>query len=279
MCDTGKYRNAASHGVHGFLSRDGILPSELLEISRGQLDQYGVELCNISVSRIEGSLPEFVLTLGQSETKTARRLLLATGVSDKLPPIRNIDRFYGSSVHHCPYCDAWEHRDQPLAVYGKGRPAMGLALSLLTWSADVAVCTDGPHEMRREHRAELEKYSISLFPQKIESLEGEGGSLERIVFRNGESIGRQAIFFNTGQVQACSLGTDLNCALTTRGVIKTDKFEKTSVPGIYAAGDCSRNAQFVSVATAQGTIAAEAINIELQEEDRRNFLFPSGARL
>jgi thioredoxin reductase len=269
VCDSGRYRNAASGGVHGFLSRDCILPAELLEISRRQLEPYGVKLLRIAVAKIARLSAGFKVTLADRTTCTARRILLATGVTDRVPEIANVDQFYGSSVHHCPYCDAWEHQDQPLAVYGRGRPGIGLALSLKTWSDDVVLCTDGRSNLRPSDRDELERNSILLHSGRIAKLEGTGGSLERIVFIDGRELARKAIFFNTGQFQTCSLAEDLGCEFTKRGAIKTDKFEKTSVPGVFAAGDCSRNVQFVAVAAAQGAIAAAAINVELQREDRR----------
>jgi thioredoxin reductase len=268
VCDSGQYRNAASNGVHGFLSRDGIHPAELLDISRQQLVPYGVEYCQVTVKGVHGSMPKFRVEFETGGPAEARRLLIATGVVDKLPPLPGTDRFYGTSIHHCPYCDAWEHRDQKLAVYGQGRHAVGLALSLKTWSNDVVVCTSGPSKMSPKDRDQLQRFSIPLYTAPVTRLEGSGGALERVVFKNGESIECNAIFFNTGQDQHCSLGRDLTCAFTHRGVIKTDKFEKTSIPGVYAVGDCSRNVQFVAVAAAQGAIAAQAINIELQEEDR-----------
>lgn len=265
--DSGQYRNAHSHGVHGFLSRDCILPSELLDISRRQLEPYGVERCEKTVERIEGSVPAFEVVAGELRCK-GRRVLIATGVTDTLPDIPNVRDFYGVSVHHCPYCDGWEHRDQPIAVYGAGKHGWGLALSLKTWSADVVLCTNGPAKLDSKQREDLKQQNIAIYTESIQQLEGENGDLQRIRFRDGSAIERRAIFFSTGQRQTCTLGPDLKCALTHRGAIKTDKFERTSVPGIFAAGDCSRNVQWVSVAVAQGAIAAEAINIELQKEDR-----------
>jgi thioredoxin reductase len=190
-------------------------------------------------------------------------------VGDKLPPIEGIDEFYGKSVHHCPYCDAWEHQDQRMAVYGKGKPAMGLAMSLKTWTPDVVLCTDGRSGLAPADKQMLADLEIGLRTQRISRLEGEGGRLQRIAFRKGDPVECSAMFFNTGQNQACGLAGQFNCKLTPRG---TNRWERTSVPGLYAAGDCSRNVQWVVVAAAEGAIAAEAINMELQEEDRRFFL-------
>ncbi len=276
VCDSGRYRNAFSAGVHGFLSRDGIKPLDLVRIARQQLRPYGVRICEAVVKHITGRSGRFRVSLESGEHIVARRVLLATGMTDHVPRIEGIDEVYGKSVHHCPYCDAWEHRDQPLAAYGKGRPGMGLAMSLKTWSADVALLTDGPSRLSASQIRQLEVLAIPVRTERIERLVSARGELQRIVFKNGDSLARRAIFFNTGQNQACDLAARLGCQFTKRGAIKTDRLERTCIPGVFAAGDCSRDAQFVAVAAAEGAIAAEAINVELQEEDRLRYLSAKG---
>ena len=272
ICDSGRYRNASSTGVHGFLTRDGMPPLELIRVGREQLQQYGVELYEMTVASVLRQNSCFQIATSGGVKLTGRRVLLATGVVDRLPQLEGIESLYGKSIHHCPYCDGWEHRDQPIAVYGKGRRGKGLAMSLKTWSEDVVLCTDGRAGLSRDERAELDALDIPLRTESIARLEGRDGDLERIVFTTGDALERRAMFFNTGQHQMCSLAGQLGCAFTKRGAIKTDRFERTNIPGLFAVGDCSRNVQFVSVAAAQGAIAAQAINQELQEEDRRHYL-------
>jgi thioredoxin reductase len=272
VCDSGRYRNAATHAVHGFLSRDGIAPDELREIGRQQLACYDIEIRHCTVKGVEKREDHFRVMFEDGGECLGRRLLVATGMVDQLPEIQGIKSFYGSSVHHCPYCDAWDHRDQPMAAYGKDRAAYGLALSLKTWTEKVTLLTDGACRLSKEEREQLDLLGIEFRTDRVLRLEGEGGKLERIQFQKGDPLACQAIFFNTGQHQQCSVGGMLGCVFTQRGAIKVDRFERTNIPGVYAAGDCSRNVQFVSVAAAQGSIAAEQINIELQEEDRRRIL-------
>lgn len=271
VCDTAQYRNAASKHVHGLFSRDGTPPSELLAIARKQLEPYAVQILWTGVDRVQKKNGAFHVELANGQSHRARRILLATGVSDKLPEIECIHDFYGTSVHHCPYCDAWEHRDQKLVSYGPGSPAAGLALSLKTWSKHVELCTGGAR-LSSTDRARMRHYGIPVHTDPVVRLEGKGGKLQRIVFLGGKTLACDALFFNTGQVQHCSLGKDLGCSFTRKGAIQTDRFERTCVEGIFAAGDCARNAQFVAVAIAQGTIAAEKINIDLQEEDHKNLV-------
>jgi thioredoxin reductase len=278
VCDSGRYRNAASAGVHGFLSRDGMKPLDLIRVAREQLRPYEVEVCNAVVKSVIPRGSRFRIALESGEQIECRRVLLATGVVDQVPSIEGIEPLYGKSVHHCPYCDAWEHRDQPIAAYGKGRPAMGLAMSLKTWSSDVVLLTNGPTRLSPGQRKELDSLEIPVRAGRIGRLEGKGGDLHSIVFKNGDTLARRAIFFNTGQHQTCNIASELGCTFTKRGAIRTDKFEQTCVPGVFAAGDCSRNVQFVSVAVAEGAVAAEAINVQLQEEDRQKLLASRVAR-
>jgi len=268
VCDGGQPRNAASHGLHGFLTRDGIKPAEFLEIARQQLRPYEtVELRQTEVTSARHLPNGFELTLSDGESVTARKLLLATGVVDELPALGGIRDFYGRSVFHCPYCDGWEMRDQPLAIYGKGESGSGLAIELKLWSRDLVLCTDGPSELTPEQAERLTRDNIEVREEKIDRLEGKDGALEYIVFANGQRLERRALFFSTGHNQGSDLANQLGCAFTDDGCVATGDYETTSVPGLYAAGDASKLVQFVIVAASEGAQAAVAINKELIRED------------
>lgn len=271
--DNGKQRNRVSQGMHGFLSRDGIRPPEFLELSRQEVRHYGGEIRTGTVTAIKPLEEGFRVSAteedGKEVTVDARMILLATGVVDRIPKIPGIMEMYGRSVHHCPYCDGWEERDKRLAVYGRGQAGLGLSLSLKTWSDDVILCTDGSPRMALKDQERLERHGISIHPAKIERLEGVDGRLEQIVFRNGDIVERDSLFFTTGQDQSCSLASDLGCRFTSKGAIWTTSSECTSIPGIYVAGDASRDAQLVIVAAAEGAKAAVAINTELTRRQRK----------
>ncbi|HYJ88348.1 MAG TPA: NAD(P)/FAD-dependent oxidoreductase [Pyrinomonadaceae bacterium] len=268
VCDAGQPRNAASHGLHGFLTRDGIKPAEFIEIARQQLGHYDtVEIRRTEVTSARCVSNGFELTLTNDKNVFARKLLVATGVVDELPAVNGLQDFYGRSVFHCPYCDGWEMRDQPLAIYGNGENGSGLALELKLWSRDLVLCTDGPSQLTPEHTERLARDNIELREEKIDRLEGKDGLLEYIVFANGERLERRAMFFSTGHHQGSDLAKQLGCAFTEDGCVATGDYETTSVPGLYAAGDASKLVQFVIVAASEGAQAAVAINKELIKED------------
>lgn len=268
VCDAGQPRNAMSHGLHGYLTRDGIAPSEFLHIAREQLDPYeSVELRHVEVADAQRTAAGFEIVLSNGERLSSRKLLLATGVVDEVPEIEGLAAFYGSSVFHCPYCDGWEFRDQPLAVYGRGESVAGLALELTLWSRDLVICTDGPSQLSEAELQRLARHNIPVREAKISRLEGSDGALQRILFGDGESLAVRGMFFSTGQRQGSDLAKKLGCEFTEQGCVQTGDYEMTNVGGLYVAGDASRLVQFVIVAASEGAQAAVAINKELMQED------------
>src|SRR6185503_4707993 len=268
VCDAGHPRNATSRSLHGFITRDGIEPAEFLRLAREQLRPYDtVQLKQTEVTDLRRQDNRFEITLGEGERMTSRKVLLATGVVDCVPEIEGIDAFYGRSVFHCPYCDGWEVRDQPLAIYGRGEHGCGLAKELTAWSDDLVLCTNGPAELSVEDQQQLARLGIRVREERIAQLEGTDGVLERIVLANGDAIPRRALFFSTDQQQGSPLATKLGCEFTTKGAVWTGSYEATNIPGLYAAGDATRLMQLAIVAASEGAQAAFAINTALLRED------------
>lgn len=272
VCDAGHPRNASSHGLHCYLTRDGIDPREFMRLGSAELRVYEtVELRRAEVTDarrlVSIGADHFEVTVNNGERLTSRKLLLATGVIDEVPRIEGLSQFYGTSVFHCPYCDGWEMRDQPLAVYGHGEDVIGLALELTFWTRNLVLCTDGRAEVSGEDIQRLLKRKIPLNENRIARLEGSAGVLERIVFANGDSLAVRGMFFSTGQKQGSDLPQKLGCKFTEQGCVRTYDYEKTDVPGLYVAGDASRFAQLAIVAASEGALAGVAINKELMKED------------
>ena len=269
VVDHGKNRNAASHALHGFLTRDGTPPAEFLRLAREELAPYAtVELRSGEVVAAECRSGSFYVTLASGEEVQSRKLLLATGVVDNLPDIPGFSDLYGRSVFHCPYCDGWELCDQPLAIYGRGDRGAGLALELAAWSRDLVLCTDGPSEIDVEPLERLKRHGIVVREERVVRLEGNGdGILQQLVFETGEPLPRRALFFTTGQYQRSDLLMRLGCEFNEKGTVRTGKYESTHLPGLFVAGDASRAVQWVIVAAAEGAEAAFAINTDLLRED------------
>ncbi len=268
VLDAGTPRNQCSASMHGYLTRDGLSPADFLRVAREQLAPYRkIVLRDTEVADAEPSAGGFRVTLTGGDQYEARTLLLCTGVVDDVPVIEGIERYYGRTVHHCPYCDGWEHRDQPIAVYGCGDTAARYALGMLVWTRDIVLCTDGFPGVDPELSAELAAHGIEVCPEKIVRLEGRGDKLEQVVLADGSVLKRSALFFCTSQRQRSGLAAKLGCRFTEAGAVATRQGEGTNVPGVFVAGDASRDAQLVVVAAAEGAEAAVSINTLLARQD------------
>jgi thioredoxin reductase len=262
VCDAGRPRNSRASAINGYLTRDGFPPVEFLEVARSQLSAYpnvALRRGDVNKAECEGG-SAFHVELMSGETFRSRSLVLATGVIDELPPLQGLDELYGRSVFHCPYCDGWEWRDRPIAVYGRGKSGMGLAAKLSLWSRDLVLCTDGPHELLPEQIAALGKVGVKLLTQPIERLAGDAGQLRAIQFADGSRLPREAMFVITRQVQASPLAARLGCEDRERRTVPTGEHQKTHVQGLYVIGDASRDVQMVIIAAAEGADAAFSIN-------------------
>jgi thioredoxin reductase len=266
VCDDGRPRNAVSSAAHGFFTRDGERPDELLRVGRAQLSQYGVELVTARAADVRCDRGRFVVALASREEIVGRRLLLATGVLDSLPPVVGIETFYGTSAFHCPYCDGWEARDRPLAAYARGHDAVSFALVIQNWSRDLVLCTDGRAVSDDEAR-QLDRHGIPVRTQRIRRLVGQDRTLEQIVFEDGSQLARHTLFFDTRIAPRTDLAVQLGCELTGCGLVQADERGLTTVAGVYVAGDVSEDLNFVSIAAAEGSKTAVAIHRDLQGED------------
>jgi thioredoxin reductase len=248
---------------------------ELLRLGREELRQYGIESKSIAVDEVTAVADGFDVRLASGDHIPALTVLLATGVSDQLPAIPGLAECYGVSVHHCPYCDGWEHRDHRIAVVAERTSPAGLALSLKTWSDQIVACTNGK-PIRTSLRNRLAAHGIAMDTRRIARVEHESGQVRALVLESvrtrptadrpgdGDRIPCDAIFFSAPQTQQCELARRLGCEFTPRGTVRTDLLGQTCVNGIYVVGDASRDVQFAIVAAAEGAKAGVAINKALQ---------------
>jgi thioredoxin reductase len=274
LIDAGRPRNRVSHHVYGFLTREGTPPLEMLRLGREELRAYPcVEQREgevVDVSRLNG---RFHLTLKDyaGTPLQCRRLLLATGMVDELPPLPGIEAFYGSSVFVCPICNGWEARDKPMAVYGVDRDGAELAMELLSWSRDMALCTHGARDLPSDLLERLRQFGVRIFEQKIVHLTGKDGQLECIHFEDGAKLGREVLFFSTPQHQQSGLPASLGCKFEADSTVRKQGpcCESSNIPGLFVAGNASAcgGAQLAIVAAGEGAEAAHAIHCSLAQED------------
>lgn len=266
--DDGHYRNRAARRMHGFLTRDGSSPAELRAIARGELARYpSIELREVEVLDARRADAGFELDVAGGGRVRCRALLLATGLVDELPPIPGAAELLGDVVHHCPYCDGWEHRDRPLAVYSTPDDAGArYALEIAHWTRDVVFCPGGPALLTDAVAARLARRRIRVEERAIARLDRVDGGVG-VVFADGEALIRQGLFFQLGCRTRGDLARRLGCELDARGGVKVNRFEATCVPRCYVAGDASRDVLQAVVAAGEGAAAAVMINQALLEDE------------
>lgn len=270
VLDSGEPRNRWANNMNGFLTSDGMNPREFIKKGRAELAKYGVKLVDARVTCATYSKGSFIVDDADGTVYKSKKLLLATGLKDNLPELEGLEDMYGKSIHHCPYCDGWESRDKAIAVYGPERHGVGQSLAMKNWSPDVTLYTDGTDDLTRADLELLERNEVKVCKDKITRLEGtEDGMLQYIVLSTGEKRAQQAMFFSLGTKQQSDLGEQLGCEFTNKGVIRTKKLQQSNIPGLFVAGDAARDMQMVIVAAAEGAKAGVAINMELQQEERK----------
>jgi thioredoxin reductase len=274
LVDAGHPRNAVTPHMHGFLGRDGCAPGDLRADARRELAAYDtVEVWEGRVVDAVRAPDGFQVVMEDQRRAKARRMILAPGLRTELPALEGFSAYWGHGVHHCPYCDGFENRDRPLAVYGPGEAGkgagMGLALELTAWSRDLTLCTDGPCDLDHPERERLARQGIRIEERAVARLEGENGRFARVRLRDGTALECGALFFTTGPCIPSPLVERLGCDLSPKGTVPTRDYEQSNVPGLYVAGDASRRVQLAIVAAAEGAMAAFAINTELLREDTR----------
>jgi thioredoxin reductase len=268
LFDTGKQRNRFSNGMRNYLTRDNILPLDFLKFAHAELRKYGVSASHSEIIHAEKLQTGIFQVKDKKELSYySKKLLIATGLQDNIPSIKGIESFYGKSVFHCPYCDAWEVRDKNIGIYAKNKNGFELAISLKTWTKQVTLFTNGRNYLKPMEKEVLQKKKIEVFTQKIARLEGKNGQLTDIVFENNNKHSCDALFFVNGFKQQCDIAKELGCNMNKKGIVITNRLQQANIPGLYVAGDVSKDMHFVVVAAAEGAKAGVSINKELQREE------------
>ena len=267
VIDAGEHRNRRAHAVHGYLTRDGSSPLDILRAAQTELSSYPtVHLRSGIVTEVAGARGAFTIRSADGDAVEARRVLLATGVIDVMPGIDGLPDLFGRGVHHCPHCDAYEYAGKPIGVYGQAGPGTEAALAMLAWTEDVVLFTDG-RPLERDDRRRCEQLGVVVRDERVVRLEGQDGRLERVVLADGSAVARASLFLVAGQREQSALAKQLGCEINADGSVVADEHALTSVPGVYVAGDASVGEQLVVVAAAQGATAATKIHASLWEED------------
>jgi len=266
VIDAGQARNAPAARMQGFLSRDGLPPCELLAAGRAEIDGYGATLITGVVSDVYRTDTGFRIERSDGVPLSARRVLVTTGLRDELPDVPGVRERWGRDLLHCPYCHGFEVRDQPLGVLGGTPNAAEHALLVRQWSDDVVYF---PHTdvLTEDDRERLAARGIGVVVGRVARLVVRDDRLFGVELEDGCVVRRAAVFVRPHMVPSSDLLTSLGAVSNNHGWATVDSTGRTSVSGVYAAGNAVNPRAQVITAAGEGSAAAIAINADLVGED------------
>jgi thioredoxin reductase len=265
LLDSNRPRNAATFASHGYLSRDGVSPLELRRLGREELEHYPETTYRKTiVSSIEvGAEGDFLVT-DRAGTSIARTVLIATGLIESFPALPSLRAFYGTSIHSCIACDAYEYADKPIALIGETDDLAERAIVLSQWSRDLIVFTNAVATVTAEDEARLSQRGIRVDRRPIADVAGGRDGLEGITLADGETVPRVGAFVRPTWSTNLAYADGLALRLDDEGFVEVDARGRTSSRGVYAAGDSTPpGPQQLVVAAGAGATVSETINRDL----------------
>ena len=272
VLDGGPPRNARAHASHGFLTRDGASPAELITTAREEIGRYDSVTIRAAVA-VDASSEDggFVVALEDGASVQARLVLLATGVRDLLPDVPGLA--WGPAVHVCAYCHGWEVRDQSLALLGSWRTMFERASLLRGWSEDLTALLDDFESTDAgavEAVERLRALGVQVVVEPVARVEEQPDGL-RVHLGGGEYVDVAAVFVPAVQEGVSPVTNALGC-IPMEGssgftpYLRTNASGETTTSGVYAAGDLLGGVQSVALAVGSGAQAAYMMNRRLAHE-------------
>lgn len=239
LVDGGTPRNAAAPAMHSFVSRDGILPKDFRAAAHADLRRYRtVERRDGLVTALQHGPAGFEVVLADGRTCTTRKVLLALGMVDVFPVLPGLSDYWGKGVHHCPFCDGFEHQGQHWGVLADDPAMLEHSLFLRGWSGSMTVFTHGS-DYSAEALAPVEAAGTRIVRAPVARvIGGNGHSLAGVELQDGSVEPVESLWIRPKQHQA-ALVQLLGLKLRDDGAIWRDDTGQTSTPGIHAAGDCA----------------------------------------
>ncbi|WP_404402829.1 NAD(P)/FAD-dependent oxidoreductase [Pelagibacterium halotolerans] len=258
VIDGGQRRNRFASESHGFLGQDGRAPGAIVSDGRAQLLAYpNVSWIDGQAVSAERAGDGFGVTTDDGAVHRARRLVLATGVVDRLPEVPGLAQRWGKSVFHCPYCHGYELGGGEIGVLAISALSMHHALMLPDWGRTTFFLNTA-FEPDAEQLTQLKQRGVAIERSPIVEIRGEKAD---VVLSDGRVVALEGLLTATRVEMASPLAEQLGCAFedTPMGaVVATDMTKETSVPGVFACGDMARAAGSIALAVGDGTMAGAA---------------------
>lgn len=277
VVDAGEPRNAPASGVHGFLTREGMSPSALLEAGREEVRGYGGRVLEgrvASITQSESIEGGFSVTLEDGSQIGARRLLVTTGLVDELPDVPGVRERWGREVIHCPYCHGWEVRDQAIGILGSSQMSVHQAFLFRQLTEDLTLFLHTAPRPTDEEAEQLEARGITVVEGDVASLEVKDDRLTGVRMRSSEVVACQAVAVSPRFAARAEIltGLGLETAAHASGMgehVEAGATGLTAVPGVWVAGNVTDPTAQVLGSASAGAMAGAAINADLISEEAR----------
>ncbi|WP_235736047.1 NAD(P)/FAD-dependent oxidoreductase [Nocardioides alcanivorans] len=268
VVDGGQPRNAPAEGVHGLLGHDGLPPGELLARGRAEVASYGGTVVKDTVVGVAREGDGFRVALGSGGEVVARRMLLATGLVDRLPDVPGLMEHWGHDVVHCPYCHGWEVRDRPIAVLGTGAMSFHQVQLFRQWTDDLVFVQHDAPDPTRDERLLMEARGIRHVSGRVVEVLADGGGITGLRMADGQVVERAVIAVATQMEARAEAFSSLGLVAVDHpsGMgrhVPVDAQGRTQVEGLWAAGNVTDLSAQVGMAAAQGAQAGAMINMDL----------------
>lgn len=266
ILDTGAPRNRFASHSHGVLAMDGRPGADILATARAQLATYDtVTFRPVEATKLDGEIDAFRVTTSEGEEIAGRRILLATGFEDVLPPIPGLSERWGRTVLHCPYCHGYEIGRGPLGLLARTTDAIRLAAIIADWG-HVTLFTNDAVEPDAAAIALLEQRGVEIRPGRVLAVDGPDGDPLSVQVDGGPAAVVKALFVmpQSHVRSAIPHDRDLTFKESPIGqIIATDDGRQTSLPGLYAAGDIALGPANITLASADGVKAGVMLHHSL----------------
>ncbi|MDG4816041.1 NAD(P)/FAD-dependent oxidoreductase [Micromonospora sp. WMMD956] len=269
VVDAGTPRNAPAQAVHGLLALDGVSPLELLERGRAEVVRYGGEIIFAEVSDVSCTSLGFAVMTRDAAVLHARRLLIATGLVDDLPEIEGLRQRWGRDVLHCPYCHGWEARDRAIGVLATGPMSVHQALLFRQLSDDVRYFSHD-QDLGEQDRRKLDALGIPVVAGRVSRLEIVEDRLAGVRLDDDRVVPVETVAVATRMIARAEAFAGIGITTTPHpagSFIAADETGRTSVPGVWVAGNSTDLSAQVGAAAAGGARAAAHLNADLVAED------------
>lgn len=264
VIDAGRRRNRFAQHSHGFLTQDGSEAAAIAATARDQLRSYpNVHWADGTAAHAQARGAGFAVTLADGTLFAGRRLVLATGVSDEVPPVPGLMERWGRSVFHCPYCHGYELDGGRIGVLAVGPLSMHHALMLPDWGK-VSFFLNDAFAPDAQQTAALAARGVTIERTPVARIEGEAGA--DVVLTDGRMLPMAGLFVASRMHAASPIASQLGCAMEDGPMgayVQTDAMKASSIPGVFCCGDMARPAGNVAFAVANGAMAGVAAHRSL----------------